>query len=92
MFGFFDEFNQFFFDRFGFLYVFFDYMIQFLGVFILIDMGFIGLIFFGFFIMGYEVWLDLMYDLVLDELVGIIFEYVWIGMGILFGGWFIMYF
>ncbi len=89
--GLFDELNQFFSDRFGFLYAPFDYMIQLLGVFTSTDTGSTGLTFPGFSIMGYEVWPDLTYDLASDELVGTILEYVRIGTGILLGGWFIMY-
>lgn len=88
--GLFDQLNQFFSDRFGFLYAPFDYMIQLLGVFTSAE-GSTGLTFPGFSIMGYEVWSDLTYDLASDELVGTILEYVRIGTGILLGGWFIMY-
>lgn len=88
--GLFDQLNQFFSDRFGFLYAPFDYMVQLLGVFTSAE-GSTGLTFPGFSIMGYDVWPDLTYDLASDELVGTILGYVRIGTGILLGGWFIMY-
>lgn len=88
--GLFDQLNQFFSDRFGFLYAPFDYMIQLLGVFTSAT-GSTGLTFPGFSIMGYDVWSDMTYDLASDVLVGTILEYVRIGTGILLGGWFIMY-
>ncbi len=88
--GLFDQLNQFFSDRFGFLYAPFDYMIQLLGVFTS-SSGATGLTLPGFSIMGYEVWPDLTYDLASDDLVGEIFGYVRIGTGCLLAGYFIMF-
>ncbi len=86
----FNQLNQFFSDRFGFLYAPFDYMIRLMQVF-LSSTGGTSLTFPGFSIMGYEVWPDLTYDLSEDPLVGQICGYVRIGTGILLAGYFIMY-
>lgn len=88
--GLFEQLNQFFSDRFGFLYAPFDYMIRLLGVFTS-STGSTGLTLPGFSIMGYEVWGDQTYDLASDPLVGKICEYVRTGTGILLAGYFIMY-
>lgn len=86
----FDQLNQFFSDRFGFLYAPFDYMIKLMQVF-LSSTGTTGLTLPGFTIMGYEVWGDLTYDLSSDPLVGTILGYVRIGTGTLLSGYFIMF-
>lgn len=86
----FDQLNQFFSDRFGFLYAPFDYMIKLMQVF-LSSTGTTGLTLPGFTIMGYEVWGNLTYDLSSDPLVGTILGYVRIGTGTLLSGYFIMF-
>lgn len=86
----FDQLNQFFSDRFGFLYAPFDYMIRLCGVFTS-STGETSLTFPGFSIMGEQVWSDMTYDLASDELVGTILGYVRTGTGILLAGYFIMY-
>lgn len=88
--GLFDQLNQFFSDRFGFLYAPFDYMIRLCKVFTS-STGSTSLTFPGFSIMGEQVWADQTYDLASDELVGTILEYVRTGTGILLAGYFIMY-
>ena len=88
--GLFDQLNQFFSDRFGFLYAPFDYMIRLMNVF-LSSTGTTGITLPGFSIMGYEVWSDQTYDLSSDPLVGTILGYVRIGTGILLSGYFIMF-
>ncbi len=88
--GLFDQLNQFFSDRFGFLYAPFDYMIKLMNVF-LSSTGSTGITLPGFSIMGYEVWTDQTYDLSSDPLVGTILGYVRIGTGILLSGYFIMF-
>ncbi len=86
----FDQLNQFFSDRFGFLYAPFDYMVRLCGVFTS-STGSTSLTFPGFSIMGEQVWPDMSYDLASDELVGTILGYVRTGTGILLAGYFIMY-
>lgn len=86
----FEQLNDFFSDRFGFLYAPFDYMIQLMQVF-LSSTGSTELTFPGFTIMGMEVWPDQKYDIASDPLVGTICGYVRIGTGILLSGYFIMY-
>lgn len=86
----FGQLNDFFSDRFGFLYAPFDYMIQLLGVFTS-STGTTGITFPGFSIMGYEVWPDITYDLASEPLVGDILGYVRIGTGVLLAGYFIMF-
>lgn len=88
--GLFDQLNQFFSDTFGFLYAPFDYIIQFVDVFLTSDAG-TGLVFPGFSIMGQEVWPDMEYDIASDPVAGQVLGYVRIGTGILLAGWFIMY-
>lgn len=86
----FDQLNQFFSDRFGFLYAPFDYMIRLCKVFTS-STGSTSLTFPGFSIMGEQVWADQTYDLASDELVGTILGYVRTGTGILLAGYFIMF-
>lgn len=86
----FGQLNDFFSDRFGFLYAPFDYMIQLMQVFTS-STGSTGLTFPGFSIMGYEVWPDMTYDLASDPLVSMICGYVRTGTGILLSGYFIMF-
>lgn len=88
--GLFDQLNQFFSDRFGFLYAPFDYMIRLMQVF-LSSTGTTGLTLPGFSIMGEQVWPDLTYDLSSDPLVGTVCGYVRMGTGTLLAGYFIMY-
>lgn len=88
--GLFDQLNDFFSDRFGFLYAPFDYMIRLMNVF-LSSTGSTGLTLPGFSIMGHEVWGDLTYDLASDPLVGTVCGYVRTGTGILLAGYFIMF-
>ena len=88
--GLFDQLNQFFSDRFGFLYAPFDYMIRLCKVFTS-STGSTSLTFPGFSIMGEQVWADQVYDLASDELVGTILGYVRTGTGILLAGYFIMF-
>lgn len=88
--GLFDQLNQFFSDRFGFLYAPFDYMIRLCKVFTS-STGSTSLTFPGFSIMGEQVWADQTYDLASDELVGTILGYVRTGTGILLAGYFIMF-
>lgn len=86
----FDQLNQFFSNRFGFLYAPFDYMIR-LCKFFISSTGSTSLTFPGFSIMGEQVWADQTYDLASDELVGTILGYVRTGTGILLAGYFIMF-
>lgn len=86
----FDQLNQFFAERFGFLYAPFDYMIRLCKVFTS-STGSTALTFPGFSIMGEQVWADQTYDLASDKLVSTILEYVRTGTGILLAGYFIMY-
>lgn len=86
----FDQLNDFFSDRFGFLYAPFDYMIRLMQVFTS-STGSTGLTLPGFSIMGYVVWSDQTYDLASDPLVNTICGYVRMGTGILLSGYFIMY-
>lgn len=88
--GLFDQLNQFFSDRFGFLYAPFDYIIRLLNMF-LSGTGETSLTFPGFEIMGETVWEPYSYDFSSEPLVGTVFGYVRTGTGILLAGWFIMY-
>lgn len=88
--GLFDQLNQFFSDRFGFLYAPFNYIIKLCNVFTS-KTGTTALTFPGFSIMGCEVWPDTSYDIGADPLVGTICGYVRTGTGILLAGYFIMY-
>ena len=88
--GLFEQLNQFFSDRFGFLYAPFDYFIRLLNIFLAGD-GAVSLTFPGFEILGETVWEPYTYDFSSEPLVGTIFGYVRTGTGILLAGWFIMY-
>ena len=82
--------NDFFSEKFGFLYAPFDYLIQLVGC-LTGSTGGTGLTLPGFSIMGHEVWGDQTYDIASDPVAGKVLEYVRIGTGVLLGGWFIMY-
>lgn len=82
--------NDFFSEKFGFLYAPFDYLIQLIGVFTG-SSGTTGLTFPGFSLMGHEVWPEYTYDIAGDPVAGKVLEYVRIGTGVLLAGWFIMY-
>lgn len=82
--------NDFFSEKFGFLYAPFDYLIQLVGC-LTGSTGGTGLTLPGFSIIGHEVWGDQTYDIASDPVAGKVLEYVRIGTGVLLGGWFIMY-
>lgn len=86
----FGQLNDFFSEKFGFLYAPFDYLIQLIGVFTS-SSGTTGLTFPGFSLMGHEVWAEQTYDIASDSVAGQVLEYVRIGTGVLLAGWFIMY-
>ncbi len=89
--GLFDQLNQFFHDRFGFLYAPFDYFIL-LCQTLLTDTSEAPLTFPGFSIMGYEIWPDIqVWDLMSNGHAGNILWYVRQVNGVLISLYFIVY-
>lgn len=88
--GLFNQLNQFFSDRFGFLYSPFNYLIRVMNVFLYSENSTV-LTFPGFSIMGYEVWSEMKYDIASDPVVGSICNHVRLGTGVLLVGYFFKY-
>lgn len=86
----FSQLDEFFNDKFGFLYYPFDFIIEAFNIFLEADSE-TGITLPGFSIMGYQVWSDHTYDITSEPIVGTIFGYVRMGTGALLAMWFVNY-
>lgn len=86
----FDQLEQFFEEKFGFLYYPFDLLTDVFDIFTSAESKTV-LTFPGFEIMGETVWNDIEYDLSAEPLVADVLGYVRTGTGVLLGFWFINY-